>query len=73
MHCSICLNNINTTDFVKTNCSHIFHLSCLNTWLRINKSCPNCRNRDMKRVFILKKLKTGMDLKKLENKWNKYF
>ncbi len=45
MDCSICLesfNNINKETII-TNCKHQFHKSCLDSWTKINNSCPNCR------------------------------
>ena len=40
--CSICLEDILFGDHT-TLCQHIFHLSCLTTWLKINPTCPMCR------------------------------
>jgi len=40
--CSICLEPIKK-DKVKTYCNHRFHKKCLNSWKKISKSCPMCR------------------------------
>jgi hypothetical protein len=45
--CSICLEKVKT-DKVKTNCDHVFHKDCIETWMRIGRGqntnrCPNCR------------------------------
>ena len=44
--CSICLEKIKINK-VKTNCGHLFHRDCINSWIRIgssnNDKCPNCR------------------------------
>ena len=42
--CNICLENINSGDFVKqTSCLHIYHLTCLSIWHNYNQMCPECR------------------------------
>lgn len=43
--CSICLEKINMNkDAVKlNNCSHIYHIKCIDPWLLENQTCPNCR------------------------------
>jgi hypothetical protein len=58
LECTICIDNINLTDYEKKkhsnkivipNCGHIFHTSCLNTWVRSQilngqqPTCPTCR------------------------------
>ena len=44
--CSICLDKItHKTDYLKTNCNHEFHLSCIDHWAQINNSCPLCRRQ----------------------------
>ena len=40
--CIICMDE-NENEFVKLNCNHIFHTSCLSEWLINNNSCPTCR------------------------------
>ena len=42
--CSICIEEINKDYFYYKSCNHIYHDKCLIEWLKINKSCPNCRN-----------------------------
>ena len=44
--CSICLDEFtidNNINVVKTiNCSHYFHKDCIDRWLHIRQTCPNC-------------------------------
>jgi len=43
--CPICLETIDpATIFTTTRCGHMYHDSCLNTWLRVNYKCPVCRH-----------------------------
>lgn len=43
--CSVCLELYSNNDIaVKLNCNHVFHVDCMNEWIRNNKvSCPLCR------------------------------
>ena len=46
--CSICIDEIDLEDKENIkilNCSnnHIFHITCINNWLKINNICPLCR------------------------------
>lgn len=41
--CSICLTSTNKPKCI-TNCGHLFHISCLKKWLKVNHTCPICRN-----------------------------
>ena len=42
--CSICLDNFRGNDKVRRiNCSHIFHIECLDKWTREKKACPLCK------------------------------
>ena len=50
--CSICYNLLNKPENIcVTNCKHIFHLTCLNSWKQsqilqqMNSTCPICRKR----------------------------
>ena len=48
--CTICYNLLDDpTKIVITNCNHIFHLECIQTWQNVQvdfrKTCPNCRTR----------------------------
>ena len=43
--CTICLDDYsddNPGDFMM-GCGHIFHQRCIESWLKQNKQCPNCR------------------------------
>lgn len=46
MDCSICLTKLE--DSVITNCGHSFHRNCLQQWMERNRTCPFCRNNDVK-------------------------
>lgn len=43
--CSICLADYRQTDVLQLlpDCGHLFHLKCVNPWLRLHPSCPLCR------------------------------
>ncbi len=40
--CAICLEVISSAKMT-LECGHVFHTKCGITWLRKNKTCPNCR------------------------------
>ncbi|KAL4558269.1 hypothetical protein LXL04_036467 [Taraxacum kok-saghyz] len=44
--CAICLGEYEDDEWVKTipNCSHVFHVSCIDTWFQTHSSCPLCRS-----------------------------
>nr|XP_010907478.1 putative RING-H2 finger protein ATL71 [Elaeis guineensis] len=43
--CSICLADYKDTDVLRVlpDCGHLFHLSCVDPWLRSHPTCPLCR------------------------------
>lgn len=43
--CSICLSDYNDSDFIRVlpDCKHLFHLNCVDPWLRLHPTCPICR------------------------------
>ncbi|KAK4770699.1 hypothetical protein SAY87_031231 [Trapa incisa] len=44
--CSICLCEYQPKETLRSipECNHYFHMSCIDEWLRLNASCPLCRN-----------------------------
>ncbi|OIV95050.1 hypothetical protein TanjilG_10870 [Lupinus angustifolius] len=44
--CSICLSDYKSKEIVRCipKCRHCFHAECIDKWLRMNSSCPICRN-----------------------------
>ncbi|KAG5533031.1 hypothetical protein RHGRI_027313 [Rhododendron griersonianum] len=47
--CSICLAEYKDADVLRLlpECGHLFHLKCVDPWLRLNPTCPICRNSPM--------------------------
>ncbi|XP_076951133.1 E3 ubiquitin-protein ligase ATL9-like [Bidens hawaiensis] len=43
--CSICLEDYKPTDVVRLipECGHLFHVKCIDTWLKAHPTCPMCR------------------------------
>jgi hypothetical protein len=43
--CSVCLGEFLEDELLRLlpKCSHAFHISCIDTWLRSHKNCPLCR------------------------------
>lgn len=48
--CSICLSDYQPKDTIRTipECNHCFHIDCIDEWLKINTTCPVCRNSPFK-------------------------
>ncbi|KAA8534600.1 hypothetical protein F0562_032141 [Nyssa sinensis] len=44
--CSICLADYKDSDMLRLlpDCGHLFHLNCVDPWLRLHPTCPICRN-----------------------------
>lgn len=44
--CPICLSEYKPKDTLRTipECHHYFHSDCIDEWLRVNATCPLCRN-----------------------------
>lgn len=44
--CSVCLADYKDKDMLRLlpDCGHLFHLKCVDPWLRLNPTCPICRN-----------------------------
>lgn len=43
--CAVCLNEFQEEEKLRIipNCSHIFHIDCIDVWLQNNANCPLCR------------------------------
>ncbi|XP_023518789.1 RING-H2 finger protein ATL70-like [Cucurbita pepo subsp. pepo] len=43
--CSICLADYKNSDVLRIlpDCGHLFHLKCVDPWLRLHPTCPFCR------------------------------
>lgn len=44
--CAVCLGEFEDGEWIKhlPNCSHVFHVSCIDTWFQTHSSCPLCRS-----------------------------
>lgn len=45
--CSICMTDIdgkNRKEYMVTPCDHVFHTSCLESWMQFKLQCPTCRS-----------------------------
>ncbi|KAK8571896.1 hypothetical protein V6N13_047525 [Hibiscus sabdariffa] len=43
--CAVCLNEFRQDEKLRRipNCSHVFHIDCIDVWLQSNANCPLCR------------------------------
>ncbi|KAK9279396.1 hypothetical protein L1049_013075 [Liquidambar formosana] len=44
--CAVCLGEFEEGEWIKNlpNCSHAFHVSCIDTWFQSHSNCPLCRS-----------------------------
>lgn len=44
--CLICLSEYQSKETLRTipECDHYFHADCIDEWLKVNSTCPTCRN-----------------------------
>ena len=59
MDCFICSENITNNDnftILLCDCPYAYHIQCIEKWLKINSSCPNCRNKWSDKNYNSKKL-----------------
>ncbi|KAK9065163.1 hypothetical protein SSX86_016546 [Deinandra increscens subsp. villosa] len=44
--CAICLSDYKPKESLRTipECNHYFHVDCIDEWLKLNTTCPVCRN-----------------------------
>lgn len=44
--CAICLSEYKAKESLRMipDCNHYFHVECIDEWLRLNATCPVCRN-----------------------------
>ncbi|PIN07149.1 hypothetical protein CDL12_20289 [Handroanthus impetiginosus] len=52
--CSICLSEYMPKETLRSipECNHWFHAECIDEWLRLNSSCPICRNSPMSSPLV---------------------
>lgn len=43
MNCSICLCNLYKEKIIILECSHVYHINCIQEWLLKSRTCPLCR------------------------------
>ncbi|XVE80148.1 hypothetical protein DITRI_Ditri14bG0116100 [Diplodiscus trichospermus] len=53
--CVICLEGLEEREvcWVLVKCDHVFHKTCLEEWLKINPTCPLCRNLACSIIIIV--------------------
>lgn len=65
--CSICIDGLKNGNKVRQiiTCKHAFHSTCLLQWIKVNETCPNCKE-DLSKDKLLDKLRT-MNPKAVKN------
>lgn len=67
--CAVCLNEFQEDERLRIipNCSHVFHIDCIDVWLQNNANCPLCRtsisftNRSQIDQFLNQRLSVSQD------------
>lgn len=52
--CSICLCEYQPKEMLRTipECNHYFHANCIDGWLKMNATCPLCRNLPQRSISL---------------------
>ncbi|KAE8723781.1 electron transfer flavoprotein subunit beta [Hibiscus syriacus] len=52
--CAVCLNEFKEDEKLRRipNCSHVFHIDCIDVWLQGNANCPLCRTNISRNTTI---------------------
>ncbi|PWA51914.1 Zinc finger, RING/FYVE/PHD-type [Artemisia annua] len=52
--CAICLSDYKPKEVVRTipECSHYFHVDCIDEWLKLNATCPVCRKSSQSSLSV---------------------
>ncbi|KAG7991832.1 hypothetical protein I3843_02G098200 [Carya illinoinensis] len=58
--CAVCLNEFQEDEKLRIipNCSHLFHIDCIDVWLQSNASCPLCRTS----ISVISRFQTDLAL-----------
>ena len=62
--CNICLKGFKKHERVKRfprECDHIFHIKCLEVWLKIEASCPNCLKSYLGHKYVNVNIREDID------------
>ncbi|XP_057425181.1 RING-H2 finger protein ATL70-like [Lotus japonicus] len=53
--CSICLGDYKEADTLRMlpDCGHVYHLACVDPWLRFHSTCPICRKSSVQSSIIV--------------------
>jgi hypothetical protein len=51
--CSICYEFYDDSTSINTNCNHIFHNECLQTWISTQDTCPLCRRKKPLYIYTI--------------------
>lgn len=52
MECSICLDPV-LSNKCETICNHVYHSSCIFTWIQISNKCPMCNAAVCERIKVI--------------------
>lgn len=68
--CSICLDLIDNKEPVRQicTCKHFFHSKCFLEWIKVNETCPNCKEELNKNSMLKKELEVNKTKKKDKKK-----
>ncbi|OQR96840.1 hypothetical protein ACHHYP_13210 [Achlya hypogyna] len=62
--CAVCMQALDATT-VRVACGHLFHSTCIETWLKLRSTCPTCRHQFPKEVsgsFAIRAINTAVVL-----------
>jgi len=73
VNCITCFDNIKLSDRFNLECGHIFHRDCIRRWMKVNPTCPICRQNipidpsDTEILDALEKKRKDLESQQLED------